>query len=82
MALLLTVSFESLSVEIKRSLMPLFATSLSITVACLIRRPTIEHTLILIIWLFMFFNMWANRIKKALLINRFATFELVMMDSK
>ena len=81
-ALLLTFSLLSLSVSINYEAISISASSLSIIVECLIRSPTTEQTLILIIGDLICSSIFLSKAMNTLLIREFETLELTMMLSK
>ena len=62
--------------------MSLSASSFSITVECLTSNPMTEHSLIFITGDFIFFIILTSKFIKAELMSLFATFELIIIDSK
>lgn len=81
-ALLLTSSLLSFMVSISYETMSISASSLSIMVLCLIRRPTTEQTLIFIIGDLICSSIRLRRAMNTLLIKLLLTFELIIMLSK
>lgn len=81
-AFLLTFSFLSFMASISCMPTSLSATSFSMTVECLIRRPMTEHSLILIYGVLIVLSIFTNKFINAEFIRRFETFELTTIDSK